>query len=104
MPYMVDIDEGSLGAKVFFVWGATCTACVLFAYFFVPETKSLSLEQVDRMMEEVNPIHSAKWVPHGTYAEDLRMEKGLNGEEKQHVEVGSVTQIGTSVAKFPTTL
>lgn len=85
---MVDSDEGNLGAKVFFVWGATCTACVLFAYFFVPETKGLSLEQVDRMMEEVNPRHSAKWVPHSTYAAELEMEKGGIGVEKQHVEVG----------------
>lgn len=68
-PYMVDAEYGNLKAKVFFVWGATCTACVVFAYFFVPETKGLSLEQVDRMLEEVTPRQSAKWVPHSTYAD-----------------------------------
>lgn len=67
-PYMVDADEGNLGAKVFFVWGGCCTLCFAFAYFFIPETKGLSLEQVDRMLEETTPRTSAKWVPHETYA------------------------------------
>lgn len=69
-PYMVDANEGNLGVKVFFVWGSTCTLCVLFAYFMVPETKGLSLEQVDRMLEETTPRNSAKWVPHDTFADD----------------------------------
>jgi len=42
-PYMVDTDYGNLKTKVFFVWGATCTACVFFAYFFVPEVRILSI-------------------------------------------------------------
>ncbi|KAF2464250.1 general substrate transporter [Lindgomyces ingoldianus] len=69
-PYMVDSDEGNLKSKVFFVWGATCTLCVFFAYFFVPETKGLSLEQVDRMLEETTPRTSASWVPHDTFADE----------------------------------
>ena len=68
-PYMVDSDEGNLKSKVFFIWGATCTLCVFFAYFFVPETKGLSLEQVDRMLEETTPRTSASWVPHDTFAD-----------------------------------
>jgi sugar porter (SP) family MFS transporter len=64
-PYLMNKDKGNLKTKVFFIWGSTCTACVLFAYFFVPETKGLSLEQVDR----TTPRNSAKWVPHSTYAE-----------------------------------
>jgi MFS family permease len=62
-PYMVDKDKGNLKSKVFFVWGATCTMCVVFAYFLVPETKGLSLEQVDRMLDETTPRQSAKWEP-----------------------------------------
>ncbi|KAL1799551.1 hypothetical protein ACET3X_003588 [Alternaria dauci] len=66
-PYMVDEAYGNMKAKVFFVWGATCTACVLFAYFLVPETKGLSLEQFDRMLEETTPRTSSKWIPHGLF-------------------------------------
>lgn len=65
---MIDEQYGNLKTKVFFVWGATCTACVVFAYFLVPETKGLSLEQVDTMLKETSPRHSSKWVPHSTLA------------------------------------
>jgi len=68
---MVGTDEGNLGAKVFFIWGTLCVCATVYAYFLVPETKGLSLEQVDRMLEETNPRNSAKWVPHSTYASDM---------------------------------
>lgn len=63
-PYIVDTDEGNLRSKVFFVWGSTCFLCLLFAYVFVPETKGLSLEQIDLMLEETTPTTSAAWKPH----------------------------------------
>lgn len=43
MPYIVDPEYGNLGAKVFFIWGGTCAGCILFAYFFIPETVSTVL-------------------------------------------------------------
>ncbi|QSZ30355.1 hypothetical protein DSL72_004878 [Monilinia vaccinii-corymbosi] len=85
-PYLVGTQKGdaNLGAKVFFMWGSLCVLSLLFAYFFVPETKGLSLEQVDRMLEETTPRTSAKWVPHSTFAAEM----GLAGDEKlEHVNV-----------------
>lgn len=35
----------------------------------VPETKGLSLEQVDQMLEETTPATSSTWVPRYTYAD-----------------------------------
>ncbi|OTB07805.1 hypothetical protein M426DRAFT_317698 [Hypoxylon sp. CI-4A] len=70
-PYMVDEDKGNLGAKVFYIWGGLCSICFVYAYFLIPETKGLTLEQVDRMLEETTPRTSAKWVPHSTYAADM---------------------------------
>jgi SP family sugar:H+ symporter-like MFS transporter len=54
-PYMVDEGPGNaaLGAKVFFVWGTCCFVCALFIYFFIYETKDLTLEQVDELYETV---------------------------------------------------
>lgn len=60
-PYFVDAGKANLRAKVFFIWGSTCAACIVFAYFLVPETKGLSLEEVDKMMEETSPRKSASW-------------------------------------------
>lgn len=70
-PYMVDSDKGNLGAKVFFIWGTLCTCCLVYAYFLIPETKGLTLEQIDSMLDETTPRNSAKWVPHTTYAAEM---------------------------------
>ena len=55
---MVNTDEANLRSSVFFVWGALCTAAFIYAFFLVPETKGLSLEQVDQMMAETTPTGS----------------------------------------------
>lgn len=85
---MVGSDEGNLGAKVFFVWGSLCVGCFVYAYFLIPETKGLSLEQVDRMLEETNARNSSKWVPHSTFAAEMGLtDKGtLAGEVVEEVE------------------
>lgn len=80
-PYLVGTGPGdaNLGAKVFFLWGSLCCLSLAFAYFFVPETKGLSLEQVDKMMEETTARHSAKWVPHSTFAQEMGLtNKGIS--------------------------
>ncbi len=77
-PYLVDKQYANLSSKIFFMWGSLCMISVLFAYYLVPETKGLSLEQVDRMLEEVNPRNSLGWVPHSTFAADMGLvEKGI---------------------------
>lgn len=76
-PYMVGKDKGNLGPKVFFIWGSLCALCFVYAYLLVPETKGLTLEQVDRMMEETTPRTSARWVPKTTFAAEMGLdEKG----------------------------
>ena len=48
-------DKGNMKSSVFFVWGGLCTCAFVYAYFLVPETKGLSLEQVDLMFGESDP-------------------------------------------------
>ncbi|KAJ5675991.1 Major facilitator-type transporter ecdD [Penicillium macrosclerotiorum] len=83
-PYMVDTDKGNLGVKVFFVWGGCLIFCFLFAFLCVSETKGLSLEQIDRMLEETSPRTSAAWKPHDTFANDMGLTKG--GETVEEAE------------------
>jgi hypothetical protein len=63
--------------------------CFIYAFLLIPETKGLTLEQVDRMLEETTPRTSAKWVPHSTFAADMGFteDKGVP-ETAQHVETG----------------
>ena len=70
-PYLVDQDYGNLKSKVFFIWGSALFLCILFAFFLIPETKGLTLEQVDQMLEETTPRTSAKWIPHQTFAHEM---------------------------------
>ncbi|THZ62621.1 putative glucose transporter rco-3 [Aureobasidium pullulans] len=87
-PYMVNEDKGNLKSSVFFIWGGLCTCAFVYSYFLVPETKGLSLEQVDRMMEETTPRTSSKWVPHETFASSVGHANGgkLDMEVVEDVE------------------
>jgi sugar porter (SP) family MFS transporter len=80
-PYMTDADQGNLGPKVFFIWGSLCACAFVYTYFLIPETKGLTLEQVDKMMEETTPRTSAKWQPHSTFADEM----GLTDEKSSAV-------------------
>lgn len=87
---LISKSRDNLGPKVFFLWGSLCTVCVLYAYLLVPETKGLTLEQVDRMFEESTPMNSAKWVPHSTFVADMGFaepkEAVLTANEAEEVE------------------
>jgi sugar porter (SP) family MFS transporter len=91
-PYITSTAGGGvdLGPKIFFLWGSLCTLCLIYAYFLIPETKGLTLEQVDRMLEETTPMTSAKWVPHSTYAAEMGMTD-KKPESTEHVETGKET-------------
>merc|ERR1712230_93910 len=85
-PYMVSSDEGDLKSNVFWIWGGLCTCAFVYSYFLVPETKGLSLEQVDKMMEETTPRTSAKWRPTTTYASTMMKGEKLEADITEDVE------------------
>ncbi|KAI0343097.1 MFS monosaccharide transporter [Trametopsis cervina] len=62
-PYLVNVGPGSAGlqSKVFFIWGSTCACCAIFAFFCIPETKGLSLEQIDLLYQNSTPLTSRKY-------------------------------------------
>ncbi|KAK0622049.1 general substrate transporter [Bombardia bombarda] len=61
-PVLVDSDHWNLGPTVFLIWGGACLLGCAFTYWFVPETKGLTLEQVD-LIFEVSARKSSSWVP-----------------------------------------
>ncbi|KAK7419817.1 Plasma membrane low glucose sensor [Neonectria magnoliae] len=65
-PYLVNYGDGyaNLQSKIFFVWFAACFLCIAFVYFFIYETKGLSLEEVDQLYDEVSVARkSIGWKP-----------------------------------------
>lgn len=68
------------------MWGSLCLVSLAFSYFLVPETKGLTLEQVDRMLEETSPRTSSKWVPHSTFAADMGLVDKTSGSSTEVVQ------------------
>ncbi|KAM6510063.1 Plasma membrane low glucose sensor [Fusarium falciforme] len=68
-PYLVNYGKGyaNLQSKIFFVWFGACFLCIFFVYFFVYETKGLSLEEVELLYDEVSVAsESVHWKPSAT--------------------------------------
>ncbi|KDE03657.1 hypothetical protein MVLG_05847 [Microbotryum lychnidis-dioicae p1A1 Lamole] len=59
-PYLVDKRPGSagLGSNVFWIWGGCCVLCTIFTFLCIPETRGLSLEQVDILYRNSTPVRS----------------------------------------------
>ncbi|KAH7136305.1 general substrate transporter [Dactylonectria macrodidyma] len=49
LPYAINPDEGNLGGKIAFIFGATLAACCLFIFFMVPETKNRTYIEIDEL-------------------------------------------------------
>ncbi len=91
-PYLVNSDPGDAGlhVKVFFIWGSTCAGCFVFTYFCIPETKGLSLEQIDLLYQNSTPITSVKYrrelIAQDVHVADIHGGHGGAVEEKAGME------------------
>ncbi|KAH7214267.1 general substrate transporter [Fusarium oxysporum] len=86
-PFMVNYGDGNanLQSKIFFVWFGCCFLCIAFVWFFIYETKGLTLEQVDQLYEEVSVARkSVHWVPSSSWED--RQGHGMKDEKNADVE------------------
>ncbi|GAB1217735.1 hypothetical protein ATERTT37_006976 [Aspergillus terreus] len=56
VPYLINAPYANLGGKVGFLYGGITFVSVAVAYFYVPELKGLSLEEVDRLFATGRPV------------------------------------------------
>lgn len=63
LSYLVNTGPGNAGLKsnVFWIWGGCCLIAAVITYVLVPETKQLSLEQIDLIYLNATPRTSAKY-------------------------------------------
>ncbi|KAK0617496.1 general substrate transporter [Immersiella caudata] len=94
-PYLVNYGPGyaNLQSKIFFIWFAACFLCIAFVYFFIYETKGLSLEEVDELYGDCHKAWESKaWVPKVSYQKRASVS-GQGGKPSQQagtLEEGSV--------------
>ena len=91
-PYLVnastpEVKTAALGVKVFLIWGSTCLGCILFTFFFIAETKGLSLEQVDELYRNSTIIKS------NAYRKQL-LESNAAHEHQVHDQIVSAHRAG----------
>lgn len=65
--FLTPFADSGIGYGFGFVFFGTNAAAAIIVYFFLYETKSLALEQVDVMysQRELKPWKSSKWSPEG---------------------------------------
>ncbi|CAK7242827.1 MAG: hypothetical protein STHCBS139747_004329 [Sporothrix thermara] len=59
LPYLLNAGYANLGSKVGFIYGSIGLAGVVWGFFFLPELKGRSLEEIDEMFAEKVPAY---WV------------------------------------------
>lgn len=63
-PYLVAENEANLKTNVGFIWGGFILLALVWVFFSVPETKGLSLEEIDELFEAKIPARkSVGWTP-----------------------------------------
>jgi len=95
-PYLVNTGPGNAGlqSKVFFIWGSTCVGCLIFTYFCIPETKGLTLEQVDILYQNTTPIKSSAYrkqlIAHDIRAGDTDAIQKVNSKIQDDSRLGGI--------------
>lgn len=93
-------SAADIGPLILLVFFATLVMAVPYVFFFVPETKGLSLEQVDELYRSgVKPWNSAKWQPTHGAARRGAFQKTVYGADGQNGEAANHTKGRPSIAK-----
>lgn len=83
IPYLINAQYANLGGKVGFIYGAINVTMVVLTFFFIPELKGRSLEEVDQLFASTVALRKFSTVKtkiaEEVYAEEVG-GKGQTGE------------------------
>ncbi|CCD23835.1 hexose transporter HXT5 NDAI_0C01740 [Naumovozyma dairenensis CBS 421] len=97
--FLISFFTPFITGAINFYYGYVFMGCMVFAYFFVfflvPETKGLTLEEVNEMYEEgVLPWKSASWVPPSRRDVDYNVEELKTDDRPAYKKIFSKNQSG----------
>jgi hypothetical protein len=55
IPYMVNPDQGNLKGKVGFIFGGLAAMATVWSFFYVPELKGRTFDEIDQMFQAKVP-------------------------------------------------
>ena len=59
-PYFINPESLNWGPRYGYIWFPSCVIGALWVFFFLPETKGRTLEEIDQMVKKNNPKSIAK--------------------------------------------
>ncbi|KAH3913600.1 hypothetical protein HBH56_105240 [Parastagonospora nodorum] len=100
-PYFINPDALNWGPEYGWIWGPSCFLTVIWVYFYLPEIKNRTLEEIDEMFEaRLSARKFRKYVCVGRHVPDSDekiVRHSLNGSDKDevvHHEVVGVDKTG----------
>ncbi|GAA5841700.1 hypothetical protein JCM5353_000944 [Sporobolomyces roseus] len=87
VPYITDEGYGNLQTNITFLWAGTIALFTVYVFMFIPETRGLSLAQVDELyLTRVPAWRSASWTPYGSKNQTDEAQRLKLGAQSSHVE------------------
>lgn len=74
LPYMFNPNEANLGARIAFIFGGLCLLCLVYLFYYQPETSGRSYEELDEMFAKGVPARSFK-----TFVTDVQLKNEAAG-------------------------
>lgn len=84
IPYLIGAEYAGLGGQVGYIYGSFNYVMVALTFFFIPELKGRTLEEVDQMFERGVPIRKMKSIKTRTAEEMYTEELGHKESNTAH--------------------
>lgn len=81
IPYMFNPDQANLGAKIAFIFGGTCLICIVYLFFYQPETTGRSYQELDEMFAKGIPARKFKSYRSETQNQNEAAATALHGKD-----------------------
>ncbi|KAG4422155.1 hypothetical protein IFR04_004661 [Cadophora malorum] len=91
-PYFINPEDLNWGPKYGYIWAASNAICIVFFFFFMPEMKGRSLEELDEIFEARTPTWKFK-----QFQCTIRDEAAFDMAERTGVRIGKEGDVSEQV-------